>query len=298
MENKKNSVMLRGMTRDGSARVLVINSRDMVNEMIKTHKTAPTATAALGRLVTAASMIGSMLPEPGDSVTVGFKGEGPLGQILAVADYYGCVKAYVQNPETELPRKKNGAPDVGNAIGAGTLFMVRDLASGEPQTGTVEIVSGEVAEDIATYFAKSEQVPTLLSLGVSLDKDGSCLAAGGVLIQLLPFADPATVDLIERNAADLANVSRLFEAGLSGEEIAKIALRDIPFDVFDELDVAYKCNCSRERTTRALVTLGKPDLLKLLQEQVAEGKPERLEVLCRFCDKKQYYNRADIDKMF
>ena len=256
--------MLRGMTRDGSARVLVINSRDMVNEMIKTHKTAPTATAALGRLVTAASMIGSMLPEPGDSVTVGFKGEGPLGQILAVADYYGCVKAYVQNPETELPRKKNGAPDVGNAIGAGTLFMVRDLASGEPQTGTVEIVSGEVAEDIATYFAKSEQVPTLLSLGVSLDKDGSCLAAGGVLIQLLPFADPATVDLIERNAADLANVSRLFEAGLSGEEIAKIALRDIPFDVFDELDVAYKCNCSRERTTRALITLGKADLLKLI----------------------------------
>ena len=117
-------------------------------------------------------------------------------------------------------------------------------------------------------------------------------------MQLLPFADPAVVDLIERNAGDLSNVSRLFEAGMSLEEIANIAFRDIPFDVFDELDVSYRCNCNRERTTRALITLGKPELLKLLEEQVAEGKPERLEISCRFCDKKQYYNRADIERMF
>ena len=129
-------------------------------------------------------------------------------------------------------------------------------------------------------------------------KTRSCRAAGGVIVQLLPFADSHTVDLIERNASDLSNVSRLFDAGLSNEEIAKIALRDIPFDVFDELDVEYRCNCSRERTTKALITLGKPDLLGLLEEQIAEGKPERLEVACRFCDKKQYYNRADIEKMF
>jgi molecular chaperone Hsp33 len=185
----------------------------MVNEMIKIHKTSPTATAALGRLVTAASMIGSMLPEDGDTVTVGFKGDGPLGQMLAVADYYGCVKSYVENPAADLPARRNGAPDVGNAVGAGMMYMVRDLAGGEPQTGTVEIVSGEIAEDIATYFAKSEQVPTLLSLGVTVDKDGSCLAAGGVLIQLLPFPDDETVTLLERNADALSHISALFERG-------------------------------------------------------------------------------------
>jgi molecular chaperone Hsp33 len=135
-------------------------------------------------------------------------------------------------------------------------------------------------------------------LGVLVDTDCTCRAAGGVLVQLLPFADPKTVDLIERNARDLTNVSRLFDEGLSSEEIAKIAFRDIPFDVFDELDVSYRCNCNRERTTRALITLGKPELLKLLQEQVAEGKPERLEISCRFCDKKQYYNRDDVENMF
>ena len=296
MENKQNSVMLRGMTRDGSARVLVINSRDMVNEMIKTHKTAPTATAALGRLVTAASMIGSMLPEAGDSVTVGFKGEGPLGQILAVADYYGCVKAYVQNPETELPRRKNGAPDVGNAIGAGTLYMVRDLASGEPQTGTVEIVSGEVAEDIATYFAKSEQVPTLLSLGVSLDKDGSCLAAGGVLIQLLPFPEEETVALLERNAEKLSHISSLFEKGLSNEAIAEIALEDIPFDPFDTLEVSYRCDCSAGRMLKKIRSLARSEIERMLCEQETEGKPRELTAVCRFCGSEYTFSEKELLK--
>ena len=296
MENKQNSMMLRGMTRDGSARVLVINSRDMINEMIKTHKTAPTATAALGRLVTAASMIGSMLPEAGDSVTVGFKGEGPLGQILAVADYYGCVKAYVQNPETDLPRKKNGAPDVGNAIGAGTVFMVRDLASGEPQTGTVEIVSGEVAEDIATYFAKSEQVPTLLSLGVSLDKDGSCLAAGGVLIQLLPFPEEETVSLLERNADKLSHISSLFEKGLSNEEIAAIALEDIPFDPFDTMEVSYRCDCSADRMLKKIRSLAKSEIERMLCEQEAEGKPRELTAVCRFCGSEYTFSEKELLK--
>ena len=134
--------------------------------------------------------------------------------------------------------------------------------------------------------------------GVLIDTDGSCRAAGGVILQLLPFPDPKIIDAIERNAKDLTNVSRLFDEGKTLEEIAQIALRDIPFDVFDEIDAAYRCNCSRERTTRALITLGKDELLKMLDEQVKEGKPERLEVNCRFCDRKQYYNRADIEKMF
>ena len=288
--------MLRGMTRDGSARVLVLNSRDMINEMIKTHRTSKTATAALGRLVTAASMIGSMLPEAGDTGTVGFKGDGPLGQILAVADYYGCVKAYVENPGADLPPRKNGVPNVSEAIGAGTLYMVRDLASGEPHTGTVEIVSGEIAEDIATYFAKSEQVPTLLSLGVSLDKDGSCLAAGGVLIQLLPFPEEETVTLLERNAEKLSHISALFEKGLSNEKIAALALTDIPFDPFDSLEVSYRCDCSADRMLKKIRSLAKSEILRMLSEQEAEGKPRELTAVCRFCGSEYTFGEKSLLK--
>ena len=292
MENK--STILRAMTRDGSARILVINSRAMVNEMIKAHKTSPTATAALGRLVTAASMIGPMLPESGDSVTITFAGDGDAGKIISVADYYGNVKGYIQNPKANPPKKPNGKLDVGAAVGAGTLSFVKQVGEIEPQVGMTEIVTGEIAEDIASYFANSEQVPTLLSLGVLVDKDYSCLAAGGVLVQLLPFPDESTVDLIERNAADLANISRYFERGMTNQEIADIALQDVPYDVFDTIEVEYKCDCSRARMKEKMLSLGKKELSNLLNEQEAEGKTRELTAVCRFCNSEYSFDEAEL----
>lgn len=295
-ENKKIeiSTILRGMTVDGSARILVINSRKIVDDMIKFHHTTPTATAALGRTVTAASMIGTMLPENGDSVTVSISGDGGAGKIIAVGDYFGNVKGYIQNPLVNPPKKPNGKLDVGAAVGQGTISFVKSVGAIEPQVGTIELVSGEIAEDIATYFAKSEQVPTVLSLGVLVDTDYSCLAAGGVLIQLMPFPDEATVDLIERNAADLANISRYFERGLDNKAIADIAMRDIPYDVFDTIEVEYKCDCGRERMKKKIKSLGKKEIATMLDEQEAEGKARELTAVCRFCNTEYTYSEKEL----
>ena len=296
MENKNiaNSTILRAMTRDGSARVLVINSRKMVNDTIGYHKTTPTASAALGRLVTATSMIGTMLPENGDTVTVSIDGDGEAGRLLAVGDYFGNVKGYIQNPMANPPKKPNGKLDVGAAVGEGTISFVKSVGNIEPQIGTIELVSGEIAEDIATYFAKSEQIPTVLSLGVLVDTDYSCLAAGGVLIQLMPFPDEETVDLIERNASDLVNISRYFDRGLTNEQIMDIAMRDIPYDIFDTIEVGYKCDCSAKRMKDKIKSLGKAEILKMLDEQEAEGKPRELTAICRFCNSEYTFTEKEL----
>lgn len=294
-ENKKFSTMLRGMTRDGSARITVINSTEIVREAQRLHRTAPTATAALGRLLTASSMIGALLPEKGDTLTVSIQGNGEAGRLLAVSDYYGNVRGYIGNPLADPPRKASGKLDVGAAIGAGTLTLIRDIkGADQPQSGTVPLSSGEIAEDFATYFAESEQIPTVCALGVLVDTDYTCLAAGGLLIQLLPFAEEETVNLIERNIRDFAAISDLIRRGMTNMEIAELALRDIPFDPFDELEVSYLCNCSRERMHRALASLGRDQLADMLNEQEAEGKPRELEVSCRFCNSAYVFTEAEL----
>lgn len=291
----EHGTILRGMTSDGSARITVIDSKAIVNEMIRYHKTSHTASAALGRLLTATSLIGCLMGEKENTVTVGIHGAGPLGKLLAVSDYYGNVRGYVENPSAEVPRKPNGKLDVGAAVGGGTLYVIRDDGkSPTPHIGTVGLVSGEIAEDIAAYYAESEQIPTLCALGVLVAPDGSCLAAGGVMIQLLPFADNAVVDLLERNASALTSVTDLFKSGLSCLDIANIAMKDIPFDPFDEITVDYLCNCSRTRMRDALLKIGEKELKEMVDEEEAEGKTRALTVSCQFCNKSYVFEEHDL----
>lgn len=282
------------MTSDGSARAFVINSTDIVNEAVRIHSTAPTATALLGRVLTATSLIGSTLNEEQNTLTLTVESMGEAGRVVAVSDYMGNVRGYIQNPMADLPLREDGKLDVGGIVGGGMLSVIRDEGGSEPTVGSVELVSGEIAIDVAKYFAVSEQVPTLCALGVLVDRDYTCKAAGGLIVQLLPFADEETVNLIERNSKDLGNISAMVDSGMSNEDILKVAFCDIPFDVFDEYEVGYRCTCSRERTGEAVKSIGESELLKLFDEQLADNGNDYLTVECRFCDKVYKFTKEDL----
>lgn len=295
---EKRSKLLRAMTKDGSARAFVIDSREIVNDAIKYHGTTPTASALLGRTLTAASIMGSLLKDKGNSLTINIRGDGPAGSVIAVSDYAGNVKGYIKNPIVDIPKKPNGKLDVSGAICHGTLSVTKDIGLKEPYSGTIDLVSGEIAEDITQYFATSEQTPTLCALGVLVDRDYSCLAAGGVLVSLLPMADEDTISKLEKNAPRLANVSRLFADGLTPKQVMDIALDGIEYDVFDELDVGYVCDCSRERCARALFSLGKKEVEGILAECRDDGKLEEIDMECHFCDKKYKFTAKEALALF
>ena len=285
------SRIIRAMTRDGSAVAMITDTTDIVNKAIGYHKTSPVASAALGRTLTAASLMGARLKNKGDSVTLTFRGDGPAGVIMAVADYGGNVKGYIENPAVDLPLKPNGKLDVSGAVGRGFMSVVRDVGLKEPMTGISEIITGEIAEDVTSYYANSEQTPTLLSLGVLVAPDLTCAGAGGVFIQLMPHADDQTVAQIEKNAASLTAVSNLIANHTSCEQLLQLALSGVPYDLFDEIDVGYKCDCSKARMLRAVKSLGRAELEKIFAEQ------EEVEICCRFCDKKYSFGKEILKGM-
>ena len=285
------NTITRAMTVCGNARVILINSREMVDDAIRVHHLSPTAAAALGRTLTAASMIGVMLKNKDDSVTVSFNGDGVCGKILAVADYYGNTKGYVEQPQADLPLNSKGKLDVAGAVGKGMLYVVRDEGEREPYVGMTPIVSGEIAEDITDYFARSEQIPTVCALGVLVGNDYTCKSAGGYMIQLLPGADESFIDRLEARLPLIPPVSTLFSTGKTNAEYLKDIMGDIECDIFDEADVSYHCDCTKERVERALVSIGEKELTEMIEEN------KNLDVTCQFCDKIYTFTPSDLRQL-
>ena len=272
--------IVRAMTKDGWVKAVAVSSREIVERARQIHKTLPTATAALGRLLSAASMMGNMQKVDDGSLTLQIKGGGPLGMLLAVSDAEGNVRGYVENPQISLLEKCRGKLDVGTAVGTdGMLTVVRDLRMKEPYVGSVELVSGEIAEDITQYFVQSEQIPTACALGVLVDVDQSVRASGGYLLQLLPGAPDETIDRLEAGIRDAGNGTAMLDAGRTPEEILKKVMASFELEILETTPVVYRCTCSRERVAKTLLTLGVEELEEIIRTK------ETLHIDCQFCDK-------------
>lgn len=281
--------MVRAISADGSVIACALDSTEIVGKIEQIHTTSAVVTAALGRLATAASMIGAMLKGDEDTVTVRMNGGGPAGSLIAVADSCGNVKAYVANPVVELPLNQYGKLDVAGAVGKnGYLSVIKDVGLKEPATGTVEIVSGEIAEDITNYFAVSEQTPTVCGLGVLVNPNLTVKGAGGYLVQLLPFAPESCITVLEENLKQMPPVSKMYADGMTAEEVCMKLLCGLEPNVLDTFHPIYRCDCSRERVSRALISMGREELEKLAREQ------DMTEVSCHFCNKKYSFTAQEL----
>ncbi|MBO5869146.1 MAG: Hsp33 family molecular chaperone HslO [Clostridia bacterium] len=280
--------IIRAITKDGSARAIVLDGRDIVERARQIHNTTPTTTAALGRTLLATSLAGSLLGEKEDVMTIRFKGDGVGGTVVATSDWCGNVRGFIQTPAADLPLRADGKLDVGGCIGKGELYILRDAGGSEPYVGISKIQTGEVGDDIAYYYATSEQVPTICALGVLVDRDYTVKAAGGALVQLLPFADEEIVDKLEVNAQKLRSVTEVLTNGTS-KDVLDILLDGIEYDIFDEIECEYKCACSREKTDNALISIGEKELIDMIEN----GEDETV-MTCSFCDAVYKYSKSDL----
>ena len=281
--------IVRAISTDGMVQAAAICSRDLTERARQIHKTLPVATAALGRALAAASMMGNALKSDGASLTLQFKGGGPLGTVLAVSDNEGCVRGYVTNPHTDLPLRPDGKLDVGGAVGHdGTLTVIKDLHMKEPYVGTIDLLGGEIAEDVAGYFVESEQIPTACALGVLVDRDQSVKSAGGYLIQLMPGAGEDTIAKVEGGVMAAGPVSTILEQNDDPEALLRTVMSDFDLKILETCPVSYKCYCSRQRVERALISLGKSELEQMLAEQGG------CQLTCQFCDAVYDFSADDL----
>lgn len=284
--------LIRCLTTDGAVMAMALDATDIAARAEQIHETSAVVTAALGRLLTAASMMGVMMKGEKDTITLKLAGGGATGTVMAVSDSHGNVRGYAQNPVVEIPLKPNGKLDVSGAVGTeGFLYVLRDSGAKEPYIGCTPLRSGEIAEDITEYYATSEQTPTVCALGVLVNPDLTVQVAGGLLIQLLPFCPNDVIDQLEKNVAALPSMTAMLADGLTPEQIVARALESMPFDVLDSYEPTYRCTCSREKVLNAFATMSAKELRELPD---AEGKTE---ATCRFCDAVYRFSAEEIEKM-
>ena len=284
--------LVRAISKDGFVKAVAVSTRDLTERARQIHHTTPVATAALGRTLAAASMLGNALKGDGASVTLQIKGDGPLGTILAVSDNEGNVRGKVDDPAVDLPLRPDGKLDVGAAVGhEGMLTVIRDLNMKDPYVGSVSLLGGEIAEDLAAYFVESEQIPTACGLGVLVDRDRSVLTAGGYLIQLLPGAGEEIVSRVERGIMAAGSVTALLKADSDPESLLRRVMPDFELEILEKSPVEYRCYCSRERMEKALISLGPEEMRSLIEEQGSA------EMTCRFCDSVQKFTREDLERL-
>ncbi len=275
--------IVRATAANHQLRIFAATTRNLVEEAREIHHTSPVATAALGRLLTAGSMMGSMMKGEHDVLTLQIQCQGPIGGLTVTADSEASVKGYVRQPLVILPPNEKGKLDVAGALGPGFLNVIRDIGMKEPYNGQIQLVSGEIAEDLTYYYATSEQIPSSVGLGVLLNRDNHVRQAGGFIIQVLPFAQEEVIATVERSLQQIHSVTDLLEQGMMPQDMVRALMGDLEVEILDSIPAQYACNCSKERVTRAVASLGRKDL----EDLIAQG--ETIEVNCEFCDSHYYF---------
>jgi molecular chaperone Hsp33 len=284
--------IVRATAANAQIRAFACTTRDIVETARQAHNTSPVITAALGRLLTAGSMMGVMLKGEKDLLTLQIKGDGPVGGLTVTADATGKVKGYANVPDVVLPANSIGKLDVSGAIGAGMLSVIKDLGLKEPYVGQTVLQTGEIAEDLTYYFATSEQVPSSVGLGVLTERDNTLKQAGGFIVQLMPFAEDAVIDQLEQNLEKVSSVTSLLDAGNSPEQILEILLEGMDVEITDTMPVSFACNCDKKRVEKALISIGKQELKQMIEDG------EEIEVNCHFCNTHYQFSVEEIKDLY
>lgn len=283
--------MVRATAAGAMVRAFVCNSKELVEKARQIHDTTPVVTAALGRLLTAGSMMGTMLKGDKDLLTIQIQSSGQIGGLTVTADSKGKVKGYAINPKADLPLKENGKLDVGNAMGIGVMNVIKDMGLKEPYVGQTVLQTGEIGDDLTYYFATSEQIPSSVGLGVLVDRDYSVKQAGGFIVQLMPFATEEVIAKLEENLSKITSVSEMFDKGMTPEEILAELFDGLDYEISDTVHIGYSCNCSKDRVRKAIISIGKKDI----QEMIDDNEP--IEVKCHFCNTAYTFSIEELKEM-